>query len=78
MTGLLLRIVIALLSGMTLVACTPERPPTDEPPEPQVVTAHDTQLRDAIQAPLSQAKQVGDVVQDAADQRSSEIDAQSE
>lgn len=58
-----------------LAACKPEPPPTDEPPEPQATAAGNTELRDAIQKPIDQAKAVEDTVQEAADKQQADIDA---
>jgi len=63
--------LFATLSGAS--ACSkPEPPPTDQKPEPQ---AQHTELRDAIQKPIDQAKAVEKSVQDAADRQQAEIDA---
>lgn len=77
---------ITALACTVLLACAacsrPEPPPTEQPPEPQAATttaaaagAH-TDLRDAIQRPIDRAKAVEDVVQDAAEQQRTEIEAQ--
>ena len=60
----------ALLAGLMGlgVACRPEPPPTDDPPEPQAA-ATATELRDTIQAPIDKAKAVEEDVQKAADAR---------
>ncbi len=68
-------IVLAALSATLLgaSACSkPEPPATDQPPEPQ---AQHTELRDAIQQPIEQAKSVEKAMQDAADRQQAEIDA---
>ena len=58
---------------LTAGACSkPEPPPADQPPEPQ---AQHTELRDAIQQPVDQAKAVEKAMQDAADKQQAEIDA---
>lgn len=59
-------ILLAGLLGLC-VACRPEPPPTDEPPEPKAAAA--TELRDTIQAPIDKAKAVEEDVQKAADAR---------
>ena len=65
-------IACALLLALSCAACTrPPPPPPEKPPEPQ---AH-TQLHDAIQAPIEQAKAVEGAVQDAADKQKAAIDA---
>ena len=61
-------ILLAGLLGLC-VACRPEPPPTDEPPEPKAAAAA-TELRDTIQAPIDKAKAVEEDVQKAADARS--------
>lgn len=61
-----------------LAACKPEPPPTDEPPKPQAAAAGNTELRDAIQKPIDQAKAVEDTVQEAADKNNAAIDAASQ
>ena len=61
-----------------LLACNacskPEPPKKERPPEPQA--QHDTQLRDAIQAPIDRAKALEPQVLDAAKQQQDAIDAQ--
>ncbi|WP_159016987.1 hypothetical protein [Cognatiluteimonas profundi] len=63
-----------------LLACSacskPEPPKKERPPEPQA--QHDTQLRDAIQAPIDRAKAVEPQVLDAAKQEQDAIDAQTD
>lgn len=66
------------LSLAVLSACKPAPPPTDEPPEPKAVAATDTALRDAIQAPIDQAKAVEGTVQEAAAEHDAAIDAASQ
>lgn len=58
-----------------LAACTPEPPPTEQPPEPQA-SSRDTALRDAIQAPQQKAAGVEDAVLQGADQQRARIDAE--
>jgi hypothetical protein len=67
-----------LLALAGLAACKPEPPPTDEPPEPKALAAENTELRDAIQMPIDQAKAVEDTVQDAAHQNEAAIEAASQ
>jgi len=70
------RITAGLLLLCLCCACSkPKPPPTDEPPEPQAATPN-TDLRDAIQAPIDRAKAVEQTLQDAADKQKAEIDAQ--
>ena len=73
MNALPLRTICLIALGLGLSACKPEPPPTDEPPKPQATEA--TQLRDAIQQPINQAKAVESAVQEAADKQQAEIDA---
>ena len=54
------RIALIAFALTGLAACKPEPPPTDEPPEPKAVAAENTELRDAIQKPIDQAKAVED------------------
>src|SRR3546814_684799 len=62
----------ALLLALACAACNrPPPPPPDQPPEPQA----NTQLRDAIQAPIDRAKAVEGAVQDAAEKQKAAIDA---
>ena len=62
-----------------LLACSacskPEPPKKEQPPKPRA--EHDTQLRDAIQAPIDKAKGVESQVLDAAQQQQADIDSQS-
>jgi hypothetical protein len=74
MNVLLLRTTCLTALCLALSACTPEPPPTDEPPKPQA-TAEATELRDAIQTPIDKAKAVEDTVQEAADKQQAEMDA---
>jgi hypothetical protein len=78
MNASLFRTACLLLSLAGLTACKPEPPPTDEPPEPKAVAAENTELRDAIQKPIDQAKAVEGTVQEAADKNSAAIDAASQ
>ena len=76
-----MRIVALACALLACAACSrPEPPPTEQPPEPQAATATapgaHTDLRDAIQRPIDRAKAVEDVVQDAAEQQRTEIEAQ--
>ena len=75
MKASLFRTACLVLSLTGLAACKPEPPPTDEPPEPKAVAADNTELRDAIQKPIDQAKAVEGTVQEAADKQNTEIDA---
>jgi hypothetical protein len=75
MKASLFRTACLVLSLAGLAACKPEPPPTDEPPEPQATATGNTELRDAIQKPIDQAKAVEDTVQEAADKNSAAIDA---
>ena len=62
----------ALLMALACAGCNrPPPPPPDQPPEPQA----NTQLGDAIQAPIERAKAVEDVVQDAAETQKAAIEA---
>lgn len=62
-----------LTALLALCACRPTPPPTERPPEPQAAAA--TALRDAVQAPLEQAKAVEEASRKAADQQRDAIDA---
>ena len=75
-----LRLTCIILLGLGLAACKPTPPPTDEPPQPQAVasTPEATELRNAIQEPVDQAKSVEGNVQEAADQQAAAIDAATE
>ena len=76
MNAPLLRLTCTALLGLGMAACKPTPPPTDEPPQPQAVAAPEaTELRDAIQQPIDQAKAVESNVQEAADQQAATIDA---
>ena len=62
----------ALLLALACTACNrPPPPPPDQPPEPQA----NTQLHEAIQAPIERAKAVGDVARDAAEKQKAAIGA---
>ena len=74
MNAPMFRITLIAVALMGLGACKPEPPPTDEPPKPKAVAA-DTELRDAIQKPIDQAKAVEGAVQEAADKSDAAIDA---
>ena len=75
MIRLIPRAIAISVLGMAMAACTPERPPTDEPPEPQALAAQHTELRDALQYPIDQAKAVEASVSEAAEQQKAAIDA---
>ena len=76
MNAPLLRLTCTALLGLGMAACKPTPPPTDEPPQPQATAAPEaTELREAIQQPIDQAKAVESNVQEAADQQASKIDA---
>jgi hypothetical protein len=75
MNAPMFRIALIAFALTGLGACKPEPPPTDEPPEPKAVAAENTELRDAIQKPIDQAKSVEGAVQEAADKQRAEIDA---
>lgn len=75
MSHLMLHAAAVTVLGLALAACTPEPPPTDEPPEPQASAARHTELRDAIQAPIDRAKAVEATVSEAAEQQEAAIDA---
>jgi hypothetical protein len=65
----------ALAAAFVLAACSKPVPPDkQDPPEPQAVQA--TELRDAIQAPIDEARAVDAQVQDAAQQQRDAIEAQ--
>ena len=55
-----------------LGACKPEPPPLEQPPEPKAAA---TELRDAIQQPIDQAKAVEAATKEAADKQRAAIDA---
>lgn len=75
MNAPMFRIALIAFASIGLGACKPEPPPTDEPPEPKAVAAANTELRDAIQKPIDQAKAVEGVVQDAADEQKAAVEA---
>lgn len=65
---------LAAMLLLTLLGCSRPQPPEKERPvEPQA--ARHTQLRDAMQAPIDQAKAVEDDVQKAADAQRAAIEA---
>ena len=65
---------ISLLGAAAMAGCSkPEAPDTERRPEPQAAQA--TQLRDAIKAPIDQAKQVEAAARTAADAQREAIDA---
>ena len=78
MTTTLRSCLIRIAALTLLLACTacnkPEPPKKEQPPKPRA--EHDTQLRDAIQAPIDKAKGVESQVLDAAQQQQADIDAQ--
>ena len=75
MNAPMFRIALIVFALTGLGACKPEPPPTDEPPKPKAVAADNTELRDAIQKPIDQAKAVEGVVQDAADEQKAAVEA---
>jgi hypothetical protein len=77
MNAPMFRIALIAFALTGLGACKPEPPPTDEPPEPKAVAAENTELRDAIQKPIDQAKAVEGTVQEAADKNDAAINAAS-
>jgi len=69
----MLRTLFAAMLMTTLAACSKPQPPDKkQPPVPQ---ARQTQMRDAIQAPIERAKAVEAEVQQAADAQRVTIDA---
>ncbi|KRG69357.1 hypothetical protein [Pseudoxanthomonas dokdonensis] len=81
--NLLPRLSLPLLLAAS--ACQPKPPPTEQPPEPQAsaaaaqpasTTQANTQMRDAIQAPLDKARAVQTTLQESADQQRAAIDQQ--
>ena len=71
----------SVLLALACAACSkPEPPDTERPPEPQAPQSAEsqqqTQMRDAMQAPLEKAKGVEDQVLEAAKQQQAAIDAQ--
>ena len=73
MNASFLRISCLALVALGLSACTPQAPPTDEPPKPQAAEA--SQLRDAIQRPIDKAKSVEGTLQEAENKQRAELDA---
>lgn len=67
-------LVAAALSILCVACSKPEPPKKEQPPVPQA----DTELRDAIQAPIDRAKAVEPAVLDAAKQQQDQIDAQTQ
>lgn len=63
---------LALLLVSCLGACKPEPPPHDQPPEPKAAAS---ELRDAIQQPIDQAKAVEAATREAAEKQRAAIDA---
>ena len=64
-------LLCAMLALGFLAGCSRPKPPDkDRPPEPQA-----TQLRDAMQAPLEQARQAQDEARKAAEEQRAAIDA---
>lgn len=67
----------AIAAALALAACTEPVPPDkQDPPEPQAHAPQATGLRDAIQAPIDQARAVDAQMQDAAQQQRDAIEAQ--
>lgn len=65
----------SVLLALAGAACSrPQPPDTERPPEPQAQPQ--TELRDAMQAPLEKAQGVEDQVLEAAKQQQAAIDAQ--
>ena len=64
--------VVICLSAACVACSKPEPPKKEQPPVPQA----NTELRDAIQAPIDRAKAVEPAVLDAAKQQQDQIDAQ--
>ena len=73
--------LLALLTAFALAACDPEPTPVEptpapeDEPAPQAATESHTQLRDAINAPLEQARAVEGTLQRSADAQAEAIDA---
>jgi uncharacterized lipoprotein YajG len=64
-------LLCALMALALLAGCSKPKPPDkDRPPEPQA-----TQLRDAMQAPLEQAKQAQEEAKQAAEEQRKAIEA---
>ena len=78
------RFAICTLLALALccAACSKPEKPGDDPPDPQAQASaaataeQDTELRDAIQAPIEKAKAVEGQLQEAADKQQAEIEAQ--
>jgi hypothetical protein len=69
---LAMRAAAALVTAAALAACgKPSAPDPERPPEPQA----NTELRDAMQAPVEKAQAVEDDLQRAADAQRAAIDA---
>ena len=67
-----LRICALSLALSAMAGCSkPEPPQKEQQPEPQA----NTELRDAIKAPIDKAKAVEDSVQDAADKQKADIES---
>jgi len=68
-------LLVAAALSIICVACSkPEPPKKEQRPVPKA----DTELRDAIQAPIDRAKAVEPAVLDAAQQEQDQIDAQTQ
>ena len=71
----------AFLTALALTACGPEPTPVEptpapeDEPAPQAAPESHTGLRDAINAPLEQARAVEDTVQQASDAQAEAIEA---
>lgn len=64
-------LLCALMALALLAGCSKPKPPDkDRPPEPQA-----TQLRDAMQAPIEQARQAQEEARKAAEEQRAAIDA---
>lgn len=67
----------ALATLLLLAGCSkPPAPDKERPPEPKAPEPRNTQLRDAIQAPINRARSVEQTTLDAAQKQRAEIDAQ--
>ena len=64
--------LLALAAPMLSACSKPEPPEKERPPEPQAET--NTELRDAIQAPIDKARAVDDDVQKGADRERQAIE----
>ena len=75
------RTLAALAVALSLAACSPDPTPVEptpapeDEPAPQAAVAEPTQLRDAINAPLEQARAVEDTLQHSADAQAAAIEA---